>query len=731
MIKIGEEYKRNLQEQVEKNKTDIKDLKNISNLLGIKVLGVIPYIYQLPQENDYTGEYGDAYLVGEELPYDLYVWTRSNEEIDHSHWFLIGSLEGIVGPQGIQGLPGEKGERGPQGERGERGPAGQTGIQGPQGERGERGATGLQGLKGDKGDKGDSFIIKNILASTDLLPSPTEDIREQAYLVGTSMPYLCYVIVEGATGLEWTAIGFLGVDLSNYYQKNEVNNMLSNKADINGTYDDMSVGYATDCYNSHGSDLSREANVIQINNYQSDPVRYNSLQYAFIRFTNDRQPKLYLNYDNNLYSKLYIDTAVTDDLHCNSLKIGGSNISDLYQEKGTYVETNSEAVLDSVAINEFINDTSGSNFVTVRNVTPYKLRFITKANTKSVLGITDAENAINASNNRISQLESFKTNQESINTAVDTYLTNISNTVNSTGQNVSNISTITIPLINNRLDALEDGLGDSITETQFNTGLSAKLDKTGGSLASGWLYAPRGATQEEDEDAFVINKSIQGFAKENTNTTFSGITISGITTNTTPTYYATIDDNKKLTRTSTAYMKSKLGITALENDKQAKLVSGTNIKRINGNSILGSGDLTIDTTEIPVVAFTASLLINNNGYNLGGSGDEFYAEVVNMSNVPQGQHCVQIRKYSPTGTSYRRKITQEEAKYFLLKLTGSKFLPTYQQDTPRYTYVCESQNGNIYKAQFSEQYGLLFYSLAKIPFTAPQTPSGGMFTPSS
>lgn len=573
MIKIGEEYKRNLQEQVEKNKTDIKDLKNISNLLGIKVLGVIPYIYQLPQENDYTGEYGDAYLVGEELPYDLYVWTRSNEEIDHSHWFLIGSLEGIVGPQGIQGLPGEKGERGPQGERGERGPAGQTGIQGAQGERGERGATGLQGLKGDKGDKGDSFIIKNILASTDLLPTPTEDIREQAYLVGPSMPYLCYVIVEGATGLEWTAIGFLGVDLSNYYQKNEVNNMLSNKADINGEYNDMSVGYARDSINSHGSDVSREANVIQINNYQSDPSKYNSLQYAFIRFTNDRQPKLYLQYDNNLYSKLYIDTAVTDDLHCNSLKIGGSNISDLYQEKGTYVETNSEAVLDSVAINEFINDTSGSNFVTVRNVAPYKLRFITKANTKSVLGITDAENAINASNNRISQLESFKTNQESINTAVDTHLTNINNTIQSIGQNV--------------------------------------------------------------------------------------------------------------------------------------------------------------LSQIPVIAFTASLLINNNGYNLGGSGDGFYAEVVNMSNVPQGQHCVQIRKYSSTGTSYRRKITQQEAKYFLRKLTGSEFLPTYHQDTPRYTYVCESQNGNIYKVQFSIQYGLLFYSLAKIPFTASQTPSGGMFTPST
>ena len=66
----------------------------------------------------------------------------------------FGTVSWAVGPQGPRGERGEKGDKGdpgiqgPRGERGEKGDKGDPGIQGPRGERGERGE------KGEKGDTG-------------------------------------------------------------------------------------------------------------------------------------------------------------------------------------------------------------------------------------------------------------------------------------------------------------------------------------------------------------------------------------------------------------------------------------------------------------------------------------------------------------------------------------------------------------------------------------------------
>ena len=61
---------------------------------------------------------------------------------------------GLQGPQGIQGPKGETGATGPQGVTGLQGIPGPTGIQGPQGLQGPQGATGLQGATGPTGIQG-------------------------------------------------------------------------------------------------------------------------------------------------------------------------------------------------------------------------------------------------------------------------------------------------------------------------------------------------------------------------------------------------------------------------------------------------------------------------------------------------------------------------------------------------------------------------------------------------
>lgn len=69
------------------------------NLLGIKVIG---HIDALPIPEG-TYEYGDAYMVGTETPYDMYIYTRPDGAVHtEGYWFPIGKFP-MPGPQGPKG----------------------------------------------------------------------------------------------------------------------------------------------------------------------------------------------------------------------------------------------------------------------------------------------------------------------------------------------------------------------------------------------------------------------------------------------------------------------------------------------------------------------------------------------------------------------------------------------------------------------------------------------------
>lgn len=251
MIKIGDNYYRNLEEQVQKNKEDIANHYNIDRVLaevGIKVIGQLPTLEDL--EGKVGTEYGEAYAIGTQPPYDFYIWTRANVDSGHTedYWFNIGQLA-IVGPQG---------PRGPQGERGADGESsmwyygttpsnpregdmllqssgnvlryqkvgplqyswvqvvnikGANGLNGLQGPQGATGPQGPQGPKGDTGDVGGFINIYGILTNVNQLPNP--DIlnnRTIAYLLGTEFPYDLYIQVGDADGpVIWVNSGPLNV----------------------------------------------------------------------------------------------------------------------------------------------------------------------------------------------------------------------------------------------------------------------------------------------------------------------------------------------------------------------------------------------------------------------------------------------------------------------------------------------------------------------------------------
>ncbi len=204
----GKEF-RNLEEQVLKNKNDIENALQLKNLLtdfGIRIIGQVESAYQIPSVSDYkennpNWNYGDAYTVGTESPYDLYILTRANNNNPQDFWFDIGEfpLRGPVGPQGPQGPQGEKGEKGDPGIQGERGLQGTPGLRG---ERGPQGPQGPVGPQGPQGLPGQVYKVIDILDNTGQLPQPTESIRDNAYIINGFI-----YIIMGSGVLEWVNVG--------------------------------------------------------------------------------------------------------------------------------------------------------------------------------------------------------------------------------------------------------------------------------------------------------------------------------------------------------------------------------------------------------------------------------------------------------------------------------------------------------------------------------------------
>lgn len=228
MIKVGDKYLRNLEEQVQ-YLTSYHDVNQGLVQWGIRVVDQVQTASQLPMP--YDGEYGDAIAVGTGSPYFFYIWTRASIEGGEAYWFPFGEIS-TVGPQGPVGPAGPQGEQGKgsmwytgygfpvslvkepgdlyldastgtvyqQGSSGNwstiiniKGP---QGIQGLQGKQGPQGPQGPKGPQGERGDVGGFINIYGILYSPTQLPSPsTLGNLTAAYLVGESSTYDLYIQV--------------------------------------------------------------------------------------------------------------------------------------------------------------------------------------------------------------------------------------------------------------------------------------------------------------------------------------------------------------------------------------------------------------------------------------------------------------------------------------------------------------------------------------------------------
>lgn len=208
-IKIGDKTFRNLEDQVEYLTAAFQSGKLIDEL-GIKVLGVFSTLEQAKAAIPGPYVYGEAFQIGNGIPYNLYIFTRNIED-----FFNFGPFP-APGKDGKDGAAGPKGDKGDQGERGERGPQGLQGVTGERGQQGVQGPIGPTGPQGPQGPVGPAFNVLGTLDSLDQLPTPTEALRDagSAYLIFNTIDNAKHIwIIEGPQNgnLEWVDIGTAGV----------------------------------------------------------------------------------------------------------------------------------------------------------------------------------------------------------------------------------------------------------------------------------------------------------------------------------------------------------------------------------------------------------------------------------------------------------------------------------------------------------------------------------------
>ena len=294
MITIDKVTYRNLQEQVQKNKTDIEAWTNVQftlNNMGITVLGRVDTSSDIPDKNY---EYGDAYLVGTSDPYDIYIYTRTTDPNVSGTFINLGPLS-IAGPQGPKGEQGKDGVDG-------YAPVVRYGNGLPIVEATDKngylyidqqtsklyaynngwnyvidmkGQQGPQGIQGPQGATGTTLSIVSKLSSPSLLPtnfSSGQIPKNSAYLVDVNgINHLYIIIGDQADYSTWYWLDVGDFNLGSVLYKNQV---FQQSADITDSYDTNTGAVVTDKATSNMMDYieSNYSKPVIINTTSSSPI---------------------------------------------------------------------------------------------------------------------------------------------------------------------------------------------------------------------------------------------------------------------------------------------------------------------------------------------------------------------------------------------------------------------------------------------------------------------------
>lgn len=131
---------------------------------------------------------------------------------------------------------------------------------------------------------------------------------------------------------------------------------------------------------------------------------------------------------------------------------------------------------------------------------------------------------------------------------------------------------------------------------------------------------------------------------------------------------------------------------------QEPLISGSNIKTINNQNILNSGNI-----EIPEISFIADINTTTGATNINGKNLSAYDVISYTSGDYTGYEIKQNNA----------SLNETQAAQFLKGLTGNPILPVYNYDYPNNSYLIRATDGQILKPQYDSN-GLKLYDMQKI-----------------
>lgn len=248
MFEYNNREYRSLQEQVKFNTEKIAEHYKIDRVLadlGIKIMGQVNTAEDLPDAPPGGAEaYGEAYAVGTEAPYNIYIWTRPDETHPDAYWFDIGAIA-IKGDKGDPGTTISRAVINPDNQlvltmtdgstitvpgnlKGATGPSPkiylsnvedgvQIRVENPDGTASyttvKNGINGQNGAQGNPGPPG-YFNVLGTLANQGQLPSASSVSLGSAYLVWHAIAeeengghYDLWLNINGAGGQVWQNTG--------------------------------------------------------------------------------------------------------------------------------------------------------------------------------------------------------------------------------------------------------------------------------------------------------------------------------------------------------------------------------------------------------------------------------------------------------------------------------------------------------------------------------------------
>lgn len=480
---------------------------------------------------------------------------------------------------------------------------------------------------------------------------PTQDISTSTiYLVpktsSTNDNYDEYIYVNNS----WEHIGSTEVDLSNYYTKTQTDNLLDDKADVSslstvattGSYNDLSnkptiptktsdltndsgfidglviLSYGNSTWNDFIAAYQKNKVVYCRASSNSNPASGSQTRLAFMAYVNNASSPTEVEFQYYRSVSSHTNSQQGDQVYVYKLTsagswtvitrntfskvVAGTGLSSSYSNGAITLSANSQNETDPVFSASAASGITSSDITSWNNksdfsgsyndLTDLPVQTDIRINNSSIISGGVANLGVNPDyNSSTNPLATMKTVSQGMNAVMG-----VINRKQDTLVSGTNIKTI-----NNESLLGSGNISISGGVTSYNDLTDKPIyDASYVELATGSTITNEQYQELKDAITNLNILNLNGKAAKGFYTSGNIIIIVGTLGNQTARYTVSKTDNNHTVSLTKSFLGYDSDVQDLYETKQNILVSGANIKTINGSSILGSGDISVGGEKVPI-----------------------------------------------------------------------------------------------------------------------------------